>query len=55
MQSVFLKVEKISSSDVSVFITGEEGCGKELLAKEIHARSLRKNGPFVESGVTHTV
>ena len=47
MQSVFAKVEKVSSSDAFVFITGEEGCGKELLAKEIHNRSLRKNGPFI--------
>ena len=47
MQEVFAKVEKISNSDAPVFITGEEGCGKELLAKEIHNRSMRKNAPFI--------
>ena len=47
MQSVFLQVEKVATSDLSVMIVGEEGCGKELLAREIHARSLRKNGPFI--------
>jgi transcriptional regulator with PAS, ATPase and Fis domain len=47
MQQVFRKVEKISPTDISVLITGETGTGKELIAREIHRRSPRKEQPFV--------
>ncbi len=47
MQSVFKMVRKIAGTDVSVLITGETGTGKELIAREIHARSERREGPFV--------
>ncbi|HRC56828.1 MAG TPA: sigma 54-interacting transcriptional regulator [Kofleriaceae bacterium] len=47
MQQVFRKVEKISATDISVLITGETGTGKELIAREIHARSPRHGKPFV--------
>jgi transcriptional regulator with GAF, ATPase, and Fis domain len=47
MQEVFRKVDKVASTDISVLITGETGTGKELIAREIHTRSPRKDKPFV--------
>lgn len=47
MQAVFRDIEKIAQSEIGVLITGETGTGKELIARELHRRSPRKNGPFV--------
>jgi transcriptional regulator with GAF, ATPase, and Fis domain len=47
MQEVYRKVEKIAKTDISVLVTGETGTGKELIAREIHERSDRAQGPFV--------
>jgi transcriptional regulator with GAF, ATPase, and Fis domain len=47
MQAVFQQVEKVAHADISVLIVGETGTGKELIARELHNRSLRKDGPFV--------
>jgi transcriptional regulator with GAF, ATPase, and Fis domain len=47
MESVLSKTKKLALHNVSVLITGETGSGKELLAKAIHAASLRKNNKML--------
>ena len=44
---VFKMVDKVADSDATILIQGESGTGKELIAKEIHYRSRRAQGPFV--------
>jgi two-component system nitrogen regulation response regulator NtrX len=41
-------IGQASASDARILITGENGTGKELVAKAIHLRSTRAEGPFVE-------
>jgi transcriptional regulator with GAF, ATPase, and Fis domain len=47
MQEIFKKVQKIAQAEIGVLVTGETGTGKELIARELHARSPRAKGPFV--------
>ena len=47
MQAVFEKLDRLAVSDASVLVVGETGTGKELIARELHARSRRAAGPFV--------
>jgi transcriptional regulator with GAF, ATPase, and Fis domain len=47
MREVFRKIDKVAGTDISVLVTGETGTGKELIARELHRRSSRRNGPFV--------
>ena len=47
MQAIYDLINKVSTTDARVFITGETGVGKELVAKAIHFNSHRKNKPFV--------
>jgi two-component system nitrogen regulation response regulator GlnG len=44
---IFKTVGKVAGRDVAVLITGESGTGKELVARAIHAASLRASAPFV--------
>ena len=48
MQKTFDVVDSIASTKATVLITGESGTGKTLIARAIHQRSDRRDGPFVE-------
>lgn len=51
MQQIFYKTEKIAPTDANILILGENGTGKDLIAKAIHQQSLRKGQPFVKVDV----
>ena len=48
MRHVYSQIEKVLSSDITIFISGESGTGKELAAKAIHYGSLRSDEPFID-------
>jgi two-component system, NtrC family, nitrogen regulation response regulator NtrX len=45
------QVKRLAQHDTHVLFTGEPGCGKETLARYLHANSARRDGPFVDVGV----
>jgi transcriptional regulator with GAF, ATPase, and Fis domain len=47
IRTVREQAARIAKHDTPVLVTGETGTGKELLAREIHANSSRRDGPFV--------
>jgi len=47
MRAVYELIRRVASTDSTVLIQGESGTGKELVARAIHASSLRADGPFV--------
>jgi two-component system response regulator HydG len=47
MQQVYSLIDQVSATDATVLLTGESGTGKEHVARSIHERSRRKDGPFV--------
>jgi two-component system nitrogen regulation response regulator NtrX len=47
MQNVMAKVERVAASETRVAILGETGAGKELIARTLHEKSQRRNGPFI--------
>ncbi len=48
VKQVIERIEKVAPTAARVLITGENGTGKELVARAIHALSARARGPFVE-------
>jgi DNA-binding NtrC family response regulator len=47
MAELFRQMDRVTESDITVLIHGESGTGKELIARGLHSRSGRRNGPFV--------
>ena len=47
MQDLFARIRKVATSEAPVLITGENGTGKELVAKAVHNLSRRRSGEFV--------
>ena len=48
MQRIFSLIQRTAPSEGRVLITGENGTGKELIARALHQHSRRKSGPFVK-------
>ncbi len=47
MEGIFHTIAKVADFKTTVLVHGESGVGKELVARALHSRSNRKNGPFV--------
>jgi DNA-binding NtrC family response regulator len=52
MRELYKVIEKVAPTDSTVLIHGESGTGKELVAKAIHANSLRSDAQFVSLDCT---
>jgi transcriptional regulator with GAF, ATPase, and Fis domain len=48
MQKLMAMVQRVARSNAAVLITGETGCGKELIARAIHEFSMRSSKPWVD-------
>ncbi len=48
MQKIKDTISKVAPTDARVLVTGENGVGKEMVARRIHELSARANGPLVE-------
>lgn len=51
MNDVFMKLKKVAPTDANVLILGENGTGKDLIAKALHDNSNRRDKPFVKVDV----
>lgn len=47
MKAIFKTITQVAPLDCSVLVRGESGTGKELIARALHANSLRKDKPFI--------
>lgn len=47
IKEVFTMIEKVAATEANILILGENGTGKELVARAIHQKSLRKDNSFV--------
>ncbi|MEE4196283.1 MAG: sigma-54 dependent transcriptional regulator [Bacteroidales bacterium] len=58
MDNVFKTIQKVAATDANVLILGENGTGKELVAREIHRQSERSEKPFINvdlGAITNTL
>lgn len=58
MQTALEMARNVAETDATVLLRGESGTGKDLVAREIHARSHRADGPFVAvncAALTHSL
>ncbi|MBA2747040.1 MAG: sigma-54-dependent Fis family transcriptional regulator [Flavisolibacter sp.] len=51
MQEIFFKLQKVAPTDANILILGENGTGKDLIARAIHQHSLRSNSPYIKVDV----
>ncbi|MBZ9731136.1 sigma-54 dependent transcriptional regulator [Salegentibacter sp. JZCK2] len=51
MEDVFVKLKKVAPTDANILVLGENGTGKDLIARSIHDNSNRKDKPFVKVDV----
>lgn len=51
MQDIFYKIKKIGPTDANILILGENGTGKDLIAKAIHGYSPKAKNPFIKVDV----
>ena len=47
MQAVYQMTRRVAKTDQTILLHGETGVGKDVLARQVHELSLRKDGPFV--------
>jgi len=47
MNRVYRVIRKVAPTDATVFLAGESGAGKELIARTLHELSTRNKGPFI--------
>src|SRR5919201_1710634 len=52
MQRLYALLDKLVSSDITVLVTGENGTGKELIARALHYNGPRKDKPFVATNAS---
>ena len=52
MKNIIKTVAKVAPTEANVLITGENGTGKEIIARELHRQSLRKDEIFVSINIT---
>tara|TARA_B100000678_G_scaffold8987_1_gene7456 strand:- start:721 stop:2082 length:1362 start_codon:yes stop_codon:yes gene_type:complete len=48
IRDVLERIDRVAPTDARVLITGENGTGKELVARALHHSSSRRDGPFIE-------
>lgn len=51
MQDVFVKLKKVAPTDANVLVLGENGTGKDLIARALHDNSNRRHKPFIKVDV----